>query len=417
MRQPHRSVVILGAGYAGLLCATRLARKARGLSVSITLVNDAETFTERLRLHEYATNRAILWRSIPDVLKGTDIAFVQGSVVAIAPEAKAVTIACAGEERRLAYDHLVYALGSITDRESVSGVAAHAYTLTPRGPLSAAAMRAALPALQTAGGRVVVCGGGATGIETAAELASSSPRLKVSLVTRGEFGAFLGNEVARRMRHVLDQLGVAIIERTAITEVRADAIVTADGQLLAHELCVWTGGFKALPLAREAGIAVNDRDQILIDPFMQSISSPDIFAIGDAAHSREEPGAPLRMSAYTALILGAHGADCVNAILRGRSPKPLSFAYVEQGIALGRGNAIGFGKSADDIPQPPYITGRLASGMRAFGLKFLAMSAAREKRWLGGYVWAGMGRYARAQRRAAAHAGTPAQVGAGAAGQ
>src|SRR5262249_14446189 len=175
---------------AGLLCATLLARKVRRLPVSITLVNDAETFTERLRLHEYAANKTILWRSIPDVLNGTGVAFVQGSVVAIAPEAKVVTITCDGEERRLTYDLLVYALGSVTDCASVPGVAAHAYSLCPRGPLSAAALREALPALQSAGGRVVVCGAGSTGIETAAELASSSPHLRVSLVTQGEFGTF-----------------------------------------------------------------------------------------------------------------------------------------------------------------------------------------------------------------------------------
>jgi hypothetical protein len=114
-----------------------------------------------------------------------------------------------------------------------------------------------------------------------------------------------------------------------------------------------------------------------------------------------------------ALILGAHGADVVSAVLRGKSPKPLSFAYVGQGIALGRGNGVGFSKTADDIARSPYFTGRVAAGIRSFGLNFLATSAAREKRLLGGYLWTGKGRYAKAQRRAAAHEGQTARVAVG----
>lgn len=393
------SVVIVGAGYAGLLCATRLARKTRGLPINITLVNETDTFTERLRLHEYAANHTIPWRSIPATLAGTGVDFVQSRVAAIDPQRKEIILAGEGGERRLAYDKLIVALGSATERASVPGVAVHAYTLAPRGPLSAEAMRAALPALP-ADARVVVCGAGPTGIETAAELKSSYPQLAVSLVTEGAFGAFIGERVARYMRHSLERQRVAIIEQARIAEVGADSVALADGRRLPCDLCVWAGGFIALPLAREAGLTVNERDQIIIDPYMRSISDPDIFAIGDAAYTREEPGAPLRMSAVTALILGAHGADCVSALLRGKTPQPLSFGYNGQGIALGHGDGIGFSKTADDIARAPYFTGRLAADIRAFGLNYLATSAARDKHRLGAFIWTGKGRYAKAQRHA-----------------
>lgn len=399
--QPTTSVVIVGAGYAGLLCATRLARKTRDLPVSVTLVNETDTFTERLRLHEYAANHPIPWRSIPATLAGTGITFVQARVMAISPQRKAISLAPAeGAERRLTYDTMIYALGSATERASVTGAAEHAYTLAPRGPLSAEAMRAALPQLP-AGARIVVCGAGATGIETTAELASSYLKLRVALVTEGVFGAFIGERVARYMRRSLERQSVVIVEQARISEVRADSVALADGRSLPHDLCVWAGGFTAPSLAREAGLAVNARDQIIIDPYMRSITDPAIFAIGDAAHAREEPGAPLRMSAFTALILGAHGADCVSDILHGRAPKPLSFAYIGQGIALGHGDGIGFSKTADDIARAPYFTGRIAASIRAFGLNYLATSAERDKHPLGAYLWTGKGRYARARRQAA----------------
>jgi hypothetical protein len=107
------------------------------------------------------------------------------------------------------------------------------------------------------------------------------------------------------------------------------------------------------------------------------------------------------MSAATATILGAHGADCMSAVLRGKQPKPLSFAYLGQGIALGRGNAIGFNNYPDDRPHRPYFTGRLAYRVREVFVRYLASASRFERRWPG-FFWPGKGRYAAAQRRLAA---------------
>ena len=251
------------------------------------------------------------------------------------------------------YDHLIYALGSQTDRDSVPGVRDYAYTLAPGGPLSAAALRERLPALNQTGGQLVVCGGGATGIEAAAEFAAAYPRVRVQLLTRGMFGAFLGPEVAAIMRQSLERRGVTIQDGVTVTAVTPDAVQTTTGPVAA-DLCLWTGGFVAPSLARESGLAVNARGQILVDPFMRSVSHPEITAVGDAAQPVEDPTVPVRMSAFTAIILGAHGADCLVATLRGRSPAPLSFAYLGQGIALGPGDAVGFGKTPDDQPRAAF---------------------------------------------------------------
>ncbi|HZC78864.1 MAG TPA: FAD-dependent oxidoreductase, partial [Ktedonobacterales bacterium] len=276
------------------------------------------------------------------------------------------------------------------------------YTLAPRGPLSAAALRAALPAVAARGGTVIVCGGGATGIETAAEFARSYPALTVRLVTQDAFGLFLGKRVARYMRRSLERLGVAILDQTTVKEVRADALVTGDGRTLPCDVCVWAGGFIAPPLAREAGLLVNERDQVVIDPFMRSLSHPAIYAVGDAAQPQEDPGVPVRMSAFTAAIMGAHGADCLAAVLRGTTPRPLSFSYVGQGIALGRGNAIGFNKYPDDRPNPPYITGRVAYQLRELFVRFLAATVRLEARWPGFFVWVGKRRYIPTERATSA---------------
>ncbi|HEX6799308.1 MAG TPA: FAD-dependent oxidoreductase [Ktedonobacterales bacterium] len=396
-------IVVVGAGYAGLLCTTRLAARVRGRDAQITLVNASPNFVECLRLHELATNHPMRQRPIAQTLRDTGVRFVQGSVTGIDTARRTVSVAEEGQQgqqaRAISYDYLVYALGSLTDRSRVPGVAEHAYTLAPSGPLSAVALRERLPELAARGGQVVVCGGGATGIETAAELATAYPRLKVHLVTDGGLAHFWGQRVAAYIRRSLTRSGVVIRDQTHVTEVRADGVVIDAGEIIPTDLVVWTGGFAAPTLAREAGLPVNERDQVVIDPYLRVLGHPEIYAVGDAATPREEPGVPVRMSAVTALIMGAHGADCLAAALRGKQPKPLSFAYFGQGIALGRRDGIGFNSYPDDVPNRPYFTGQLAYQTRALGAHYLASLARTEWRRPGFFFWPGKGRYAAAQHK------------------
>lgn len=395
MTKPSTRILVIGAGYAGLLFTMRLAGKVARQDVHISLVNESDTFTERVRLHQFATNHAVEWRSLPKVLRQTNVQFIQGRVTSIDPARHKIVVVDQQQMHDLEYDYLVYALGSMTDHQSVPGVAEYAYTLTASGPLSAAALREALPSVQARHGHVVVCGGGPTGIETAAEVATAYPHIKVHLVTQGQLGLFLGKAVANSIRRSLTRVGVEIVDQTTVAAVQAQSVGTDQGSEIPYDLCVWTGGFVAPSLAREAGLAVNERNQIVVDPFLRSISHPEIYAIGDAAHPREDPGVPVRMSAFTATIMGAQGADSLSAVLRGKTPRPLSFAYLGQGIALGRHNAIGFNNYPDDKPNPPYFTGWLGYQIRELFVRYLAAAVQRP----GIFVWLGKRRYEQAQRR------------------
>jgi NADH:quinone reductase (non-electrogenic) len=338
------------------------------------------------------------------MLRRTHVQFIQGRVTSIDPAHHEIVIMHQQQTQHLGYDYLVYALGSETDRKTVPGVAEYAYTLAARGPLSAAALRNTLPSIEARGGQIVVAGGGATGIETAAQVASAYPHIKVRLATREPLALFLNKSVASSIRRSLQHLGVEIIDQVGVTAVRAQRVVTDQGNELACDLCIWTGGFVAPPLAKEAGLAVNERNQIVVDPFLRSISHPEIYAIGDAASPREDPGVRVRMSAVTATIMGAHGADCLSAVLHGKAPRPFSFAYLGQSIALGRHNAIGFNNYPDDKPIPPYFTGWLGYQIREAFVRYLAAAPRFERRWPGLFVWPGKRRYEAAQQQQQAKA-------------
>lgn len=401
MERKQVHIVVAGAGYAGLLAAVRLAGKLRNQAVALTLVNDSDRFVERLRLHQYAANRPITQRAIADILEGTGIEFVRGRVVGIEPAARTIVVEAAHETQRVGFDKLIYALGSTIEQDRVPGVREHAYTLTPAGPRSADALRSALPVLNQEHGRLVICGAGATGIEATAEFADGYPDVQVELYTRGAFASYWNGPVSSYMRRSLEERRVVIHEHTTVTALRANALVTASGETIPFDVCLWSGGFAVPRLAREAGLAVNARGQVLIDPFMHSISHPDIYAIGDAASPVEMPGVPVRMAAVTAAFMGAHSADCIAAELQGKTPQPFSFVYPGQGIALGKRNAIGFNNYPDDKPNPPYFTGRVGYETRELFVRLLAALPLIEKRWPGALFWPGKGRYAALKRKAA----------------
>ncbi|MBC7811100.1 MAG: FAD-dependent oxidoreductase, partial [Burkholderiales bacterium] len=281
MQTKQTHIVVVGGGYAGLMATIRLAAKTRRSETTITLVNGTEHFIERLRLHQMAANQQIPQHSITKTLRGTGVDFVQGWVTEIRPDEHRVDLQTDNGARQIGYDYLVYALGSTIERDSVSGVRHHAYTLTPSGEMSIEGLREVLPALNAISGRLLIVGGGATGIEAAAEFAESFPNVKVQLVTRGEFGGFITKGIADYMGKSLRELGVSLQDHTTISELREREAITSSGVLIPFDVCLWTGGFSVPKLARETGLKVNERGQILTDMFLRSISHPDIFACGD----------------------------------------------------------------------------------------------------------------------------------------
>jgi len=238
----------------------------------------------------------------------------------------------------------------------------------------------------------VVVGGGPTGVEGAAEFAESFPGLHVTLTTRGDaLPLFPGKPRAHVLKR-LAQLGVEIRPHTKVTRVGARNLSVADEVELPCDACLWCGGFSAPALAREAGLSVNQRGQVLVNPTMRSVSHPDVFALGDAAYPAYEPAVPIRMAAFSAVAMGAHAADCLANLLYEKPLRPFGFAHVGLGIALGRHDAVGFNTYPYGQPRMPVFTGWLGVHIREFFVNFLASLPMYERLQPGFFFWLGKGR-------------------------
>src|SRR5581483_954619 len=271
----EQRIVIVGAGYAGMTAALRLGKRAHKLGADVTLVNGAGEFVERIRLHQAGTGQALKRRPIATMLRGTGVGFVQGYVTALDPDARQLRIAAAdGSTRTLGYDTLLYALGSTIDVGSVPGVREHALALA--GPAAAARLAAELPELAARGGRVLVCGGGLTGIEASTEIAERWHGLHVALATREELGARLSRKGRAHLHRVFARLGIELHEGADVVRLADGRAELASGDALPFDLCLWAGSFSVPPLAREAGLQVNARGQVLVGPDLRSLSHPEI---------------------------------------------------------------------------------------------------------------------------------------------
>jgi NADH dehydrogenase FAD-containing subunit len=358
-------VVILGAGYAGILAALRLSHKTNDVNVSITLVNAGDTFIERTRQHQVSAGQRVPAPKIKHMLRGTGVQFVQGTAKALQPDENKIEIETREGRRSLHYDQLVYALGSHFDRTHIAG-AQNAFTLDAGDAIK---LRDALPKIAGQHGRVLVTGGGLTGIEAATEIAESHPQLHVELVTSGALGEAMSPAGAAHLRNVFNRLKITIIEHTRIARIDEHQVVSVDGMAFPFDVCVNTTGFVAPALAREAGLAVNTIGQIVIDGYMRSVSHPNVYAAGDSAAFEDDAQMPLRMACATAMPMAAHAADNIAAWLHDRVQQPFQFGYALRCISLGRHDALVQFVDPLDQPVDRIITGKAGGAFKEMILR------------------------------------------------
>lgn len=414
-RLPVR-IVILGGGYAGVLAALRLAGKARRrrVPVEVLLVNGADCFVERVRLHELAAGRPARRIALAPLLEGSGVELLVGWARRIHAEARTVEVDLPGGEatRTLTYDALVYAPGSAAAAAVLPGAADHAFALAERPGAQALGRRLAEA---RPGERVVVVGGGLTGIEAATEIAEAFPGLRVTLATAGRVGEGLSERGRAYLADTFRALGVTVREGARALEARQDGLLVEPGdgangdpELLRAEILVLGVGLRASGLAEASGLPTTPEGRLVVGADLRSPAHPEIWAAGDAAAVLGADGAQLRMACAAAMPQGAHVADAILAALAGDPPPRFGFAFATQCMSLGRRRGLVQPVSARDEARPRVITGRLGALIKELICRYTVLSLRLERRFPGSFHWPGMGSAAVAGPAAAAAAAAAA---------
>lgn len=322
----NTEVVVIGGGYAGVMAADRLTRRA---DVTVTLVNPRPAFVHRIRLHQLAAGTGGAVVDYREVL-ADGVRLVVDTAARIDAAGRRVALTSGGS---VGYDYLVYAVGSGSADPLVPGAAEFGHPIADLE--GAERLRRAL-ADAPATAAVTVVGAGPTGIETAAELAEAGRA--VTLVCGGVLGPYLHPRGRLSVAARLARLGVAVLDGpgTGVAAVTRDAVRLDDGRELPSRVTVWTAGFGVPDLAARSGLSTDSLGRLLTDETLTSVDDPRIVAAGDSA---APSGVPLRMSCQAAMPLGARAADTVLSRIAGDRPDPLNQPFGAQCISLGRGRA------------------------------------------------------------------------------
>ncbi|RDI45332.1 NAD(P)/FAD-dependent oxidoreductase [Nocardia mexicana] len=368
------NVVVIGGGFAGVMAANRLTKRD---DVIVTLINPRPRFVARLRLHQLVAGTHDAVTDYEEVLSKR-VQQVIGTAAQIDAGKSSVELV-SGET--VAYDYLIYAVGSGSAVPSVPGGPEFAYPIdTLEGAQRLRPVVDATPATAT----ITVVGAGPTGIETAAELAEQGRR--VTLLCGGVLGPYLHVNSRRSVAKRLTELGVTVLEggESRVTAVTRDTVQLSGGHTLSSAVTIWTAGFGIPDLAARSGLSTDSAGRLLTDETLTSVDDSRIIAAGDSAAPSAQP---FRMSAYAAGCLGAHAADTVLNRMAGVQPDSLHLRFNGMCISLGRGAGIFQFAAKDDTANKFSLRGRPGATIKELACNAAVKHLTKEARKPGSNTW------------------------------
>jgi NADH:ubiquinone reductase (H+-translocating) len=327
-------IVVVGAGFAGVWSALGAKRlltsnlEKGGREIEVVVIAPEARLVIRPRLYE--AEPAGMRVPLEDLFRVAGVEFIQGTILSILSDKhEVVCMDPVGTRSIFSYDKLILAAGSRLQRPEIPGL--HKFSFDIDQLETATKLEAHLKSLSSinpsmARNTVVVCGGGFTGIELAAELPERLRKIlgqdadvRVILVERGEMiGPELGPNPRPVIVQALNDLGVEMKLGAAVTAVDADGVILGTGERLETLTAVWTAGVVANELNKLVPGEKDKFGRLHVDGYLRTLSVRDIFATGDAAFAAtDDEGNFNMMSCQHAMPLGTIAGNNAAADLLG----------------------------------------------------------------------------------------------------
>jgi len=303
-----KKIVIVGAGYAGILTAKKLAKKFKNKEeVSIQIIDRNSYHTMLTELHEVAAGRVdedSIKISLAKVFDRRNVEVVMDTISSIDFEGKRVL----GAANVYEYDYLVMASGSKPTYFGIKGAAENAFNLWSyddaivlKDRIENAFRKAAVePNIEKRKKMLTfyVVGAGFTGVEMAGELAEYAPILcakhgipfeQVTMVNVDMLPRvvpILPEKLSNKVERRLNKMGVTVKLNHGVTEIGPDYIDLKVGEEVTRfeaGTVVWAAGIQSADIAYEAGKALPmiGRGRLKTDSFLRAEGKEDVYIVGD----------------------------------------------------------------------------------------------------------------------------------------
>ncbi len=347
MTEAAKRICILGGGFGGLYTALRLNSLPWSTQdpVEVVLIDQRDRFLFAPLLYELVTGELATWEIAPaytELLADTRIRFIQTTVESVNQSDQQV---CLGTGETLDYDRLVLAVGGETPMDMVPG--ASQYALPFRTVEDAQQLQERLRTLETADVekiRVAVVGGGYSGVELACKVADRlGDRGRVRLIERADDILQTSAEFNRKAaREALSERGIWLDLETNVDNITADSLTLTyrdQSDELPVDIVLWTVGTRVVPLLETMELPRSDRQQIQVEPTLQVVDHPEIYALGDLADCKDATGQQVPNTAQSALQQADYVGWNLWASLRDRPQLPFRYQHLGEMMALGVENA------------------------------------------------------------------------------
>lgn len=370
-----KRIVIVGGGAGGIGVATRLGRRlGKKKKAEIILVDMAETHVWKPLLHEAATgslDTGIDAMSFRGHARANGYRFQQGRLTGIDRDQRCIELApiMDGDQellpaRRLHYDYLVVAVGSVAKDFGIPGVQEHCYFLDTtqqaldiKDSLRKRFLRYAREERLSEQVKVVIIGAGATGAEMAAEMMHAAEHLKgygfnmdpamlsITLIDAADriLPHVPREAIARSVAGQLEDMGIRVRMGERVVRAEENGIVLASGERLDSDLTLWAAGIQAPEvLAGIGGLETNADHQLVVKPNAQTTRDERIFAIGDCCACPQPDGSIAPPRGQVARQMGHMVVNNLIDLLHGRQPRR-EYVYRDLGslVNLSRFHTVG----------------------------------------------------------------------------
>ncbi len=356
-------LVILGAGYAGLTVAEEVHRRSKG-TIPIVLVDRHPIHVLRTELYEVgqiaaAEGDVARWTvPLARVFDRTSVTVRQGNVESIDLTRRVVRV----DASDLPYGSLAICLGNVAAYYGVSGAADHTYNVyrlsgaQRLGRTLVDVERASSSLKGERRPRILVVGGGSTGTEVAAEIATTDWGMLTGTPVRPPdvfllTGAlpFLDGFPPRLIAHArrtLHEIGVTIVPGLNVVNVEVGRVHLEDGSILACDAAVWCAGVEAPSLVRDLPVPHGKGGRVATEPSLEVPGHPGVFAVGDVAEFRDPATGMLVPGTAQAALAEARTA-ARNIVARATGSPLEPFRYREKGVIV----ALGVGQGAGTLSR------------------------------------------------------------------